>query len=106
MFNFWIFLALFILTTIGIRLLFEEYFIKKLIGLGLLGHSVNLCLLLSGWTAPNNHEIGNPAFIGFTSFEKMADPLPQALILTAIVIGFGVTAFLIVYYLIGESESE
>jgi multicomponent Na+:H+ antiporter subunit C len=58
------------------------------IGIGLLGHGVNVLLILSGGDG------GEPAFVGGDP-DRFADPLPQAFILTAIVITFGVIAFLL-----------
>jgi len=104
MLNLWILLGLFLMFTIGLRLLFEKPFLRKIFGLGLLGHVLNLLLLLSGSTPPQAEVIGGSPFLGKTTFEMMVDPLPQALILTAIVIGFGVMAFLIIFYLISERE--
>ena len=61
-------------------------------GVFLLGHGANLAILSSS-TSP----IGKlaPVLGGSASLGDLADPLPQALILTAIVIGFAVQAFLL-----------
>jgi multicomponent Na+:H+ antiporter subunit C len=60
------------------------------IGLGLMSHGANLLLLLAGGRA------GRAPFVGDEGAPAdVADPLPQALALTAIVITFGVTAFLL-----------
>lgn len=71
----------------GTWLLMQRRLTRIIIGIGLLGHGANLLLLLSA------NRRGEAAFIGTT--EQPADPLPQALALTAIVITFGVTAFLL-----------
>src|SRR5690606_15336447 len=55
----------------------------------LLGNGVNLLLLVSGGAA------GGAPIIGLTPEDEMTDPLPEALILTAIVITLGMTAFLL-----------
>ncbi len=73
--------------------------IRIVIGLGIMSNAVNLMLIAVGFkgqVAPFLGVEGTPA-----------DPLVQALILTAIVIGFGVTAFALVlsYALIKEEES-
>jgi multicomponent Na+:H+ antiporter subunit C len=61
---------------------------RIIIGIGLIGHGANVVLLASGGAG------GRPAFIdGRTAV--FSDPLPQSFILTAIVISFGVTAFLL-----------
>jgi len=70
--------------------------IKLVLGLGLITHAVNLALfgtgLLTRGAPPIVPETGATAAMA----SQFADPLPQALILTAIVISFGVTAFIVV----------
>ncbi|MDN3521093.1 Na+/H+ antiporter subunit C [Halomonas ramblicola] len=78
-----------ILTTCGVYLLLRARTFTVILGLTLLSHAVNLYLFASGRLAT-----GAPAIIGLT--EHPADPLPQALVLTAIVIGFAMTAFVVV----------
>ncbi len=77
------------LFAIGTYLVMQRLLTRIVIGLGLLGHGANLLLLGSGGTP------GAPAPIVDGSGRLIADPLPQALVLTAIVITFGVTAFLL-----------
>ena len=61
--------------------------VKLIIGLALFGHAANLLIFtVAGLTRAQPPILSNPA-------APVADPLPQALILTAIVIGFGVQAF-------------
>lgn len=76
------------LCACGTYLVLGRQLSRVVIGIGLLGHGVNVLLLLSGGDA------GDPAFVGGNA-EEFADPLPQAFILTAIVITFGVIAFLL-----------
>lgn len=67
---------------------------RVLFGIMLLGHGVNLLLL-----ATSNPLSREPAILdanGLARSSQSADPLPQALILTAIVIGFGLTVFTLV----------
>ena len=70
--------------------------IKLVLGLGLITHAVNLALFGTGpltrGAPPIVPETGATAAMA----SQFADPLPQALILTAIVISFGVTAFIVV----------
>ena len=94
-----------LLLMSGFRLLLEPGFLRKIFGIGLLGHAANLLLIFSGFTSPHEKNLGLPAF-STTSFETMVDPLPQALILTAIVIGFGVTAILIFFSWTQEKENS
>jgi len=72
--------------------------IKLILGLGLLSHGVNLLLFGSGRLTPGQPPIfaDKKNFLAQLAQGEMADPLPQALILTAIVISFGITAFMIV----------
>ena len=71
----------------GTWLLLQRRLTRTIIGIGLLGHGANVLLLISAGRR------GRPVFVGAP--EPFADPLPQALALTAIVITFGVTAFLL-----------
>ena len=75
------------LFAAGTDLILHRSLARLLIGLALLAHGANLLLLSSGGRA------GEPAFVG-TGTGPFTDPLPQALVLTAIVITFSVTAFL------------
>ena len=75
------------LFSLGTWLLMQRRLSRIIIGLGLLGHGANLLLMLSAGRR------GDPVFVGADG--ELADPLPQALALTAIVITFGVTAFLL-----------
>jgi multicomponent Na+:H+ antiporter subunit C len=72
----------------GTYLLLGRQLSRIIIGIGLFGHGVNVLLVLSGGGG------GDPAFVG-SDPAGFADPLPQALVLTAIVITFGVIAFLL-----------
>jgi multicomponent Na+:H+ antiporter subunit C len=82
------------LYAAGIYLLMRRSVVKLVLGLALLGHAANLLIFTSGRLTE-----GSPPLVeeGRETLEaSAADPLPQALILTAIVIGFGVQAFAIV----------
>jgi multisubunit Na+/H+ antiporter MnhC subunit len=87
-----------VLFTCGALLLLQRGQIKVVLGLALFTHAVNLALFGSGALTHGKPPIvpheGDLAQILAT--QTFADPLPQALILTAIVISFGVTAFLVV----------
>ena len=81
-----------VLYTVGTYLLLQRTLTRVVIGLGLLGHGANLLLLQAGGPAGLVPFVssGSDAQLGTT-----ADPLPQAMVLTAIVITFGVSAFLL-----------
>jgi multicomponent Na+:H+ antiporter subunit C len=77
-----------VLCACGTYLVLGRQLSRIVIGVGLLGHGVNILLVLSGGDG------GDPAFVGDDA-SGFADPLPQAFVLTAIVITFGVIAFLL-----------
>ncbi len=79
------------LFAAGFYLMLRRNLVKVIIGLVLLGHAANLLIFASAGLVR-----GTPPLIAAEATEPpqpFADPLPQALILTAIVIGFGVIAF-------------
>ena len=81
-----------VLYAAGTYLLLQRTLTRIVLGLSLLGHGANLLLLTAGGAA------GGVPFVGRSSGaagDGTADPLPQAMVLTAIVITFGVTAFLL-----------
>jgi multicomponent Na+:H+ antiporter subunit C len=85
-----------VLYAAGLYLLMSRSVVKIIIGLVLLGHAANLLIFTVGRLvrgAPPLIASGEQTLTG-----TYADPLPQALILTAIVIGFGVQAFAIVLF--------
>lgn len=77
------------LTASGVYLLLKARTFPVIVGLTLLSYGVNLFLFSTGRLMT-----GGQPIIGST--EAYADPLPQALVLTAIVIGFAMTAFVVV----------
>ena len=76
------------LFAIGTYLLLQRKLSRIIIGLGLIGHGANVLFVNSG-------RRGLPPIIGQGDPSEFADPIPQALVLTAIVIGFGTTALLL-----------
>lgn len=76
------------LFAAGTYLLLQRALTRVVIGIMMLGHGANLLLLASGGRA------GDPPFVD-GDVAGFSDPLPQALALTAIVITFGVGAFLL-----------
>ncbi len=77
-----------VLYAVGVWLLLQRSLTRIVLGLAALGHGANLLLLTAG---------GRPggAPVAGADPAVTADPLPQALALTAIVITFGVSAFLL-----------
>lgn len=83
-----------VLYACGLYLMMQKSYVKLIIGLGLLGHGANLLIFTVGRV---NRDVApliptDAKYLDGT----FADPLSQALILTAIVIGFGVLAFTLV----------
>ncbi|MBM95074.1 MAG: Na+/H+ antiporter subunit C [Oceanospirillaceae bacterium] len=77
------------LTGAGVFLMLRGQTFPVILGLTLLSYAVNLFLFASGRLV-----INGAAILGTT--DTYSDPLPQALVLTAIVIGFAMTAFVII----------
>jgi multicomponent Na+:H+ antiporter subunit C len=79
-----------VLFGTGVYLLMERSLTRVLLGFLLVGNGVNLLILHMGGPAGRA-----PIIAEEVAGADMNDPLPQALILTAIVITFGVTAFVL-----------
>ncbi|MBX3731290.1 MAG: NADH-quinone oxidoreductase subunit K [Verrucomicrobiae bacterium] len=80
-----------VLVTCGTYLLLQRSFVRILFGFLILSNAANLFVLCTSGEPGNRLA---PILDGRPG--PRVDPLPQALILTAIVIGFGVTAYLVV----------
>ncbi|GGJ88986.1 Na+/H+ antiporter subunit C [Pseudomonas matsuisoli] len=90
-----------ILVASGVYLLMRARIYPVVMGLTLISYAVNLFLFAMG-----RLNTGTPAVIGKSA--EYGDPVPQALVLTAIVIGFAMTAFVVVLSLraLGELRSD
>jgi multicomponent Na+:H+ antiporter subunit C len=85
-----------VLYGAGIYMMMRRSLVKVVLGLALLGHAANLLIFTAGRLTRVAAPIVPP---GATApVPPYADPLPQALILTAIVIGFGVQVFALVLF--------
>ena len=78
------------MTSVGIYLLFQRRTFPVVIGLCFLSYAVNVFLFAMGRLVIDLPPIVSKSATGYT------DPLPQALVLTAIVITFGMTALIVV----------
>ena len=87
-----------VLTACGVYLMLRARTFPVVLGLTFLSYAVNLFLFAMGRLV-----IGQPPIIA-DQVRSYADPLPQALVLTAIVIGFAMTAFVIVLALKARME--
>lgn len=85
-----------LLTASGTWLIFRPRTFQVVMGLSLLSYAVNLFILASG-----RLRLDAPPVVGRGAVDPAlyADPLPQALVLTAIVISFATTALLLVVLL-------
>ena len=94
-----------VLYAVGFYLLLSRSLMRVLIGVVVLGHASNLLLQVVG---------GPPArapVVGVAPDSALADPLPQALALTAVVITFALTTFLLAlgyrsFVLVGHDEVQ
>ncbi|OBR64035.1 Na(+)/H(+) antiporter subunit C [Paenibacillus oryzae] len=94
-----------VLFTIGVYLLLSKSLLRIILGTSFLTHGVHLLLLTM-----SKLKTGAPPLLGEEA-QSYTDPLPQALILTSIVISFGVTSFLLVlayksYQKLGTDDME
>ncbi|ENX12918.1 hypothetical protein F894_02840 [Acinetobacter sp. CIP 51.11] len=90
--------AIGLLTATGIYLILRARTFPVVLGLAMSGYAVNLFLFAMG-----RIQMNSPAVL--TEASNVTDPLPQALVLTAIVIGFATTAFIVQLALRSRYES-
>ena len=92
-----------VLTAAGVWLLLRARVFDVIVGLTLLSYAVNLFIFLTGRV-----RVGSPPIVDgklAPTLASYADPLPQALVLTAIVIGFAMTALILVIALRASAET-
>jgi multicomponent K+:H+ antiporter subunit C len=87
----------------GVWLLLRPRTFQVILGLAMLSYAVNLFIFSMGWVRGGLPAIIQPGVA--MDFSRFADPLPQALVLTAIVIGFATTALLLVVLLASRGFS-
>lgn len=78
-----------VLFAAGVYLVLERSLSRVLLGTLLLGNGANLLFMVAGGRA------GGAPIIGTTALDEMTDPLPQAMVLTAIVISLGMVGFVL-----------
>lgn len=86
-----------VVASCGIFLILRARTFAVALGLTLFSYAVNIFLFAMG-----RLETGKPAVVGLVA--EYTDPVPQALVLTAIVIGFAMTAFVLVLALRGQVD--
>ncbi len=88
-----------LLAAAGIFLILRPRTFSIVLGLTLLSYAVNIMIFLGGRISATDPPLALP------QMPNPADPLPQALVLTAIVIGFGMTAYLVALALRAKGET-
>jgi multicomponent K+:H+ antiporter subunit C len=95
-------IAIGVLTAAGTYLVLRKRTFPLIVGLSLLSYAVNVFIFASGRLVVNRPPVLDHHAIDYT------DPLPQALVLTAIVISFGMTAVIVIIalaaYLSGDDD--
>lgn len=86
-----------LLVAGAVYLLLQRDLLRVILGFVLLGHAVNLLLFSAGGTERRGEPLGENLDPAVT-----ADPLPQAFVLTAIVIAFAITIYLLVLAVTGS----
>ncbi|RZT64232.1 multisubunit sodium/proton antiporter MrpC subunit [Microcella alkaliphila] len=89
-----------LLMGAGIYLVLQRGMMRIIFGFILVTHAINLLLIASGGVARRDA----PFFGGDTS--QAADPLPQAFVLTAIVIAFSITVVMATFAAIGRRDDD
>lgn len=92
-------LTIAVLAAGGVFLIMQRGMVRIVLGMGLVSHATNLIILATGIGAWR----GEP-FPSRTPIGEAADPLPQAFVLTAIVITMATTAFMLALAALGRSD--
>ncbi|MEV1291843.1 cation:proton antiporter subunit C [Pseudonocardia sp. NPDC049635] len=88
-----------VLVTGGVYLILQRELLRVVLGFILLGHGVNVLIISAG--GMYNRQ---PPLLGQQDRAAMADPLPQAFVLTAIVIAFAITVYLLALLKAGDEQ--
>lgn len=87
-----------ILVAGAVYLILQRGMIRIILGMGLLSHATNLIILSASAGFPRGEPFGGHDPLA------SADPLPQAFVLTAIVISMATTAFMLALAVLGKSD--
>ncbi|HEY7854704.1 MAG TPA: cation:proton antiporter subunit C [Aquiluna sp.] len=93
-------LSIGLLAAAGVFLVLQRGMIRIILGFVLLTHAVNLLIIAAGGIGRRD-----APFIG-TDTSMAADPLPQAFVLTAIVIAFAITVVLATLAVVGKGDDD
>lgn len=88
-----------VLAAGGVYLLLQRSMVRAVFGIGLLSHAANFVLLAAGVSAWRAEPLANR-----TDAAVAADPLPQAFVLTAIVITLAVTVYMLMLAVLGNNN--
>lgn len=90
-----------ILAAGGVYLVLQRGMVRIVFGFVLLTHAANLVLITSGVTARRDEPL-----VHLTDFSQAADGLPQAFVLTAIVIAFSITIYMLTLAGAGKNDDD
>lgn len=93
--------AVAVLLGAGAYLILRRGMMRIVVGFALISHAVNLLIVIGGGTARRR-----PALVAGADPSVTADPLPQAFVLTAVVIAFAVTIFMLVLAVVGVGDDD
>ena len=88
-----------VLVAGGVYMILQRGMVRIVFGMGLVSHATNLLILATGIGAWRSEP-----FAERTPLSDAADPLPQAFVLTAIVITMATTAFMLTLAALGRSD--
>jgi multicomponent K+:H+ antiporter subunit C len=94
--------AIGVMSAAGVYLVLRPRTFSVVMGLSFLTYAINFFLVASGRLAINQPDI----LVKGKSLAEYTDPLPQALVLTSIVISFGMTALIVVMGVRGYFEND
>ncbi|RLD76270.1 MAG: cation:proton antiporter [Bacteroidetes bacterium] len=90
----------FLLLMVGLwGIISQKNIIKMIISFGIIDTSIHMLLVAIGYIRNRTAPIIDSAVSKSDAVDQITDPVPQALVLTAIVIGVGITALLLTYAL-------
>lgn len=90
-----------VLSGGGVYLMLQRSMVRAVFGLTLISHAANFVLLTSGVGAWRDEPL-----VGQGDLSRAADPLPQAFVLTAIVITLAMTIFMLALAVLGHDDDQ
>lgn len=90
-----------LLVAGAVFLVLQRGMVRIVLGFVLFSHAVNLAIMAAGGVARRSEPLGSGPDPAVT-----ADPLPQAFVLTAIVIAFSITIYMLVLAVVGRGDDD